>query len=76
MSKRTALAVSQEFDAQAAREKELGLPVTVMVADTEYGKAKMELGFIDFVVRSQSKGQVVCTSASECRRGSTAGFSL
>lgn len=42
VSKRTALAVSQEFDAQAAKEKELGLPVTVMVADSEYSKAKME----------------------------------
>lgn len=43
VSRRTALAVSAEFDAQASRERELGLPVTVMVADSEYGKAKMEV---------------------------------
>lgn len=51
MSKRIANLVTTEFNRQAMLENEAGLPVSVMTAYDELTKAKMELGFIDFVVR-------------------------
>ena len=50
-SKRVAETLSLEFNAQAQRERERGLPVTVMVASDAHTKAKLEAGFIDAVVR-------------------------
>lgn len=44
LSQRLSSALSSEFDAQAATEKSLGLPVTVMLAATPEAKAKMESG--------------------------------
>ena len=49
-SRHVADLVSTEFNAQAKLEQEAGLPVSVMTAHDEVTKAKMELGFIDFVV--------------------------
>ena len=43
--------LADEFAAQAARERQAGLPVTVMLAGDDQAKARMETGFIDFVVR-------------------------
>jgi hypothetical protein len=51
MSQRIANELSQEFARQAALERAASLPVTVMLADTDSEKAKMECGFIDFVVK-------------------------
>lgn len=44
LSQRLSSSLSSEFDAQAATEKSLGLPVTVMLAATPEAKAKMESG--------------------------------
>jgi len=38
--------LSREFAAQAVRERAAALPVTVMEADTDAAKAKMETGFL------------------------------
>ncbi len=43
--------LAREFTAQAERERAAGLPVTVMLAPDALAQAKMELGFIDYVVR-------------------------
>jgi hypothetical protein len=51
MSRRIAESLSVEFARQAERERAEGLPITVPVAKDENAKAKMELGFIDYVVR-------------------------
>jgi hypothetical protein len=51
MSRRIADDLSQEFARQAELERAAGLPVTVMLSHDEVGKAKMEIGFIDFCVR-------------------------
>ena len=48
MSRRVAESLSAEFARQAELERAEGLPVTVMVAHDEAGKAKLELGFIDY----------------------------
>ena len=48
MSRRIADELSREFASQAERERAENLPVTVMVAADEVGKAKMEVGFIDY----------------------------
>ena len=52
ISRRWASLVCSEFRAQAARETELGLPVAPHLAklDTPLDVAKLQLGFIDFVV--------------------------
>jgi cAMP-specific phosphodiesterase 4 len=46
VSQRIAGALGTEFEAQAARERAAGLPVTVMLASDRASKAKQELGFI------------------------------
>ena len=51
MSRRVADSLSDEFSRQAELERAEGLPITVMVAHDEAGKAKMELGFIDYVCK-------------------------
>ena len=51
MSRRIADDLSREFAAQADAERAACLPVTVMEAADELQKARMELGFLDFVVR-------------------------
>ena len=51
VSRRNAEALSAEFEEQAAAEKALGLPVSVMQAPDRAAKARMELSFINFVVR-------------------------
>jgi hypothetical protein len=51
MSRRIAESLSVEFARQAERERAEGLPVTVPVANDENSKSRMELGFIDYVVR-------------------------
>jgi hypothetical protein len=51
VSQRIAAELQAEFEAQAAREARLGLPVTVPLAATPAAKATLELGFIQFVVR-------------------------
>jgi hypothetical protein len=53
MSRRIADELSREFANQAALERAASLPVTVMLpqsADDAAGKARMELGFLTFVV--------------------------
>ena len=47
-----ALKVCAEFTAQADRERELGLPVTAFMLglDNEVSIAKLQLGFLDYVV--------------------------
>lgn len=50
LSSRIADDLQREFEAQAARERVAGLPVTVMLATTDEAKAKLELGFLEFVV--------------------------
>jgi hypothetical protein len=50
LSARIAEDLQREFEAQAARELVAGLPVTVMTAANQADKAKMELGFLEFVV--------------------------
>lgn len=50
MSVRIAESLGEEFEAQAARERELGHPVSVMLAPTALKKAEMEIGFVQFVV--------------------------
>jgi hypothetical protein len=53
MSRRIADELSREFANQAVLERAASLPVTVMLpqsADDAAGKAKMELGFLNFVV--------------------------
>lgn len=44
VSQRIASQLADEFEAQAARERALGLPVTVMIAHDAGGQAKMEMG--------------------------------
>ena len=51
MSRRIACELSREFSSQAELERAADLPVTVMLADDDVAKAKMEAGFLDFVVR-------------------------
>jgi hypothetical protein len=51
VSRRVARELSREFEAQAAQERAQGLPVTVPLADGDAAKARMELGFIQFVVQ-------------------------
>ena len=51
MSRRIAYDLGREFAAQADAERAARLPVTVMEAADEVQKSKMELGFLDFVVR-------------------------
>ena len=51
MSRRVSEALSREFEAQAAVERAAALPVSVPVADTIVGKAELEVGFINYVVR-------------------------
>jgi hypothetical protein len=50
VSRRIAGDLSREFAAQAARERAAGMPVTVMLATDDVAKAKLEVGFIDYVV--------------------------
>ena len=50
LSERNAEELQREFEAQAVRERAAGLPVTVMLAASAEAKAKLELGFLDFVV--------------------------
>lgn len=50
-SRRIADALGEEFSEQAERERALGIPVSVMHAETQEGKCQMEIGFISFVVR-------------------------
>ena len=51
LSRRIADDLGREFAAQAAAERAAGLPVTVMLADGDAAKARMEIGFLDYVVR-------------------------
>lgn len=51
VSRRIASELSREFEAQAASERAAGLPITVPLADGDEAKARMELGFLQFVVR-------------------------
>ena len=51
LSRRIAGDLSREFAAQAARERAAGMPVTVMEASSDVSKAKLELGFLDYVCR-------------------------
>ena len=51
LSRRIAYDLGREFAAQADAERAARLPVTVMEAADEVQKSKMELGFLDFVVR-------------------------
>jgi hypothetical protein len=61
MSRRIAEELSQEFARQAELERAAGLPITVMVAHNDAEKAKMELGFLKFVVQPlYQKLAVVC----------------
>jgi hypothetical protein len=48
VSRRIAGDLSREFAAQAQRERAAGMPITVMLADDDVGKAKLESGFIDY----------------------------
>ena len=50
LSKRVADDLGVEFEQQAAKERELGLPVTVSAAATPSAKAAQELTFVRFVV--------------------------
>lgn len=50
VSKQVAMDLSLEFEAQAAQEKALGLPVSVMTAPDGVAKARGELSFIRYVV--------------------------
>lgn len=50
MSVRIAESLGEEFEGQAAKERELGHPVSVMLAPSALKKAEMEIGFITFVV--------------------------
>ena len=80
VSRRIAEALSVEFARQAERERAEGLPVTVPVAKDENAKAKMELGFIDFVVRPLYLTLAIvapglgprCLSLIECNRSAWA----
>ena len=51
VSQRVCDDLATEFLAQAERERQANLPVTVMLAADALAKAKMETGFIDYVVR-------------------------
>lgn len=51
LSRRIADDLGREFAAQAEREREAGMPITVMLASDDVAKAKLEIGFIDYVVR-------------------------
>ena len=51
LSQRISGALSVEFEAQAAAEVGAGVAVTVMLARDDAAKAKMEIGFLDYVVR-------------------------
>ncbi len=51
LSQRISNRLSREFAAQAALERASELPVTVMVADGDAAKAKMEISFLDYVVK-------------------------
>jgi hypothetical protein len=46
LSYRIANQLAVEFARQAELEQAAGLPITVMISDTDVGKAKLELGFI------------------------------
>ena len=46
LSYRIANQLAKEFARQAELEQAAGLPITVMISDTDVGKAKLELGFI------------------------------
>jgi len=48
VSQRVADDLSREFAAQAAKERRAGLPVSVMLADGDAAKARMEIGFLDY----------------------------
>ena len=80
VSRRIAESLSIEFAHQAERERAEGLPVTVPVAKDENAKAKMELGFIDFVVRPLYLTLAIvapglgprCLSLIECNRSAWA----
>jgi hypothetical protein len=51
LSQRVSNGLSREFAAQAALERASELPITVMLADGDAAKAKMEIAFLDFVVK-------------------------
>ena len=51
LSERIAVELQREFEAQAARERAAGLPVSVMLAATDEAKSKLELGFLEYVVQ-------------------------
>jgi class 3 adenylate cyclase len=51
LSRRIANDLAREFEAQAEQERQAGLPVTVMLATDDVAKAKLELGFLEYVVR-------------------------
>ena len=51
LSRRIANDLAREFEAQAEQERQAGLPVTVMLASDDVAKAKLELGFLEYVVR-------------------------
>ena len=80
MSRRIAESLSVEFARQAERERAEGLPITVPVAKDENAKAKMEQGFIDYVVRPLYLTLAVvapglgprCLAAIECNRAAWA----
>ena len=50
--------VFEEFEAQAERERDAGLPVSVLVVPTPAARAGLETGFITFVVRPLFSGLV------------------
>ena len=50
VSRRIANELSMEFSRQAELERAASLPVTVMLAHDDVGKAKLELGFLEYVV--------------------------
>ena len=48
LSRRIADDLGREFAAQAEQERRAGLPITVMLADSDAAKARMEIGFLDY----------------------------
>jgi len=70
LSRRIAYDLSREFEAQAEQERQAGLPVTVMLAADDAGKAKLELGFLEYVVRPLyvSLAQCVPKLGDKCLR--------
>jgi hypothetical protein len=59
LSYRIAMELGKEFSRQAELEHAAGLPITVMLADTAVGKAKLELGFIGAMPCAARRGMDV-----------------